>query len=106
MEKVTVSKAFGSYNGRRYGRPWMARIKSFTGRPELEFQKYVYNGSDNGGEVAFEAEVGEVVRIGQKDFRGNNTMNDFYRVTVSGLEKIDDPVNARKAWEEWQDARQ
>ena len=38
MKRITVSKNYTSYNGRRYGKPWCARIKSFNGSATLEFE--------------------------------------------------------------------
>lgn len=102
MKRITVSKNYTSYNGRRYGKPWCARIKSFNGSATLEFEKYSYNGNDNGGEIVITAEIGEVIKIGQKDNRSNKSDNDFYQITEAGLEYIADATEARKLWLQWQ----
>lgn len=97
--RVVVSKPWGSYNGRRYGTPWAARITAFTGRPVLDFIKGAYNGNDSGGELVITGTVGEIIKIGQKDYRGNKTDNDFYRITETGeLELVESPVEARQLW--------
>lgn len=101
--KMKVTKEFGDYNFRRYGRPWAAKITAFDGRPTLDFIDGAWNGTaDNGGEIIFDAQPGEVVKIGQADHRGSNTLNDFYRVAQDGkLEHIDSAPEARKAWEKF-----
>ncbi len=110
MEKITVTKSWGSYNARRYGRPWAARITAFNGAPTLEFIAGAYNGNDDGGEIVVTGEIGEVVKIGQKDYRGNNTDNDFYVIANSDgagpkLKYIESPIEARKLWQAWQAER-
>lgn len=101
---VTVSKTWDSFNARRYGFPWAAKITAFNGAATLEFIKGAYNGNDNGGEIVITGEVGEIVKIGQKDHRGNGTANDFYQITEDGkLERVASPVEARQAWTEWKE---
>jgi hypothetical protein len=72
-----VSNHYGSYNARRMGRPWIARITSWPvgGRPELEFGSYL--GDDKGGDVEIMARPGDIIRDGQKDNRGNTGYNDW-----------------------------
>lgn len=93
---------YDCFNQRRYGNPWVAKIKSFLGKPELEFVPRAYSANrGDEGELVFEAEIGEVVKIGQKDNRGGNTQNSFYLCQKDGDLLILDAIEARKKWLEW-----
>lgn len=99
---MIVTREFAAYNKRRFGDPWAAHITNFVGAPTLDFIKGAYNGDDAGGEIVFEAESGEIVKIGQKDYRGSRSYNAFYKVCADGsLEYIPSPIAARKAWQAW-----
>jgi hypothetical protein len=76
--RVTIK--YGSYNQRRYSRPWIALVTAWPigSRPELKWGGYV--GGDDGGECEIEASEGDVLKSGQKDGRGNGGSNDFYVV--------------------------
>lgn len=99
---MRVSQEFKSYNQRRYGRPWIAKITSWPvgGKPEVAWGSYL--GDDNGGEVEIEAVPGDIVRTGQKDHRGGNTDASWYIVQADGSLSSSDAAESRKAW----DARQ
>ena len=81
---MRVARAIGPYNPRRYGRPWIAKVTSWPvgGKPKLEFGFYV--GDECGGEVEISAEPGDVLRIGQRDHRGNNSTDCWYVLLPSG----------------------
>ena len=72
-----AKKEFYGYNGRRYGKPWIAKIISWpTGKqPKLEFGTYY--GNDSGGTAEITAREGNIIRFGQKDNRGNGTINEW-----------------------------
>jgi hypothetical protein len=72
-----VAVHYNSYNGRRYSRPWIARVTSWPvgGRPELEFGRYL--GDEKGGDLELMAKPGDILRDGQKDGRGNGGTNDW-----------------------------
>ena len=93
---MRVSKSFGSYNFRRYGRPWIAKITAWPvgGKPHLQWGGYV--GDDDGGEVEMEAQAGDIVRTGQKDNRGNGGSNDWYVVETDGTLRSIDQTEARQ----------
>lgn len=99
---MRVSQKFSSYNQRRYGRPWIAKITSWPvgGKPEVAWGSYL--GDDDGGEVEVDAMPGDIVRTGQKDHRGGNTDASWYIVQADGSLLSSDAAEARKAW----DARQ
>jgi hypothetical protein len=102
---MQVSKTIEAYNKRRYGTPWAAHITAFDGRPTLDFVDGAYNGTDAGGELVIDAESGEVIKIGQKDHRGNGGSNDFYQVGGDGTLEQLDAAAARKAWIAWRSSR-
>ena len=73
-KRVTV--AFPSYNEKRYGSPWIARVAAWPvgSRPDLVFGNYLGDHRNGGaGEAEILAKPGDIVRWGQKDNRGNNT---------------------------------
>jgi hypothetical protein len=99
---MRISKKFGSYNERRYSRPWIGLVTSWSvgGKAEMAWGSYI--GDDNGGEVEIDAQPGDIVRYGQKDNRGNNTSAEWGIVQAGGAISDCDAVEARRAW----DARQ
>jgi hypothetical protein len=67
---MRVTREFGSYNSRRYGRPWIAKLVAW----EVGKQPVLSWGSNvDAHNVEIEAEAGDIVRWGQRDNRGNNT---------------------------------
>jgi hypothetical protein len=96
--KLRYSQLRGSYNARRYGRPWIGVITSWPvgGRPEIAWGGYV--GDDSGGEVEIMAFPGSIIRSGQKDNRGNGTDNDWWEAMADGSMRPIDQPEARKLW--------
>lgn len=73
--KNAIIDSFGSYNWRRYGRPWVCRMTE-TGGCDFSTPVGIYTGSERGegGDlVVFEPAKGVVYGYGQKDHRGHNT---------------------------------
>jgi hypothetical protein len=99
VQPVRIHQSIGSYNHRRYSRPWIARVTAWPvgGRPELEWGRYL--GDEAGGELEIMAHEGDIIRSGQKDTRGHNGGNDWYIVdaSVGGLRHVTEP-EARKAY--------
>lgn len=93
-----ITQDFPGYNPRRYGRPWIARVTSWPigGRPQMEFGRYL--GDDAGGEAEISAEDGDVIRWGQKDYRGRNTTAQWGIVTDDGCVTECHEPEARRAW--------
>lgn len=98
-EPLRVTVEFPSYNERRYGLPWIARVTAWPvgGSPQLEFGKFIGRAGDP-GECEILAQRGDIVRWGQKDNRGNHTMSRWGIVGGDGT--IDDCTEsqARKAF--------
>lgn len=96
---MRVSITYGGYNDRRYSKPWVARITAWpVGKsPELAWGGYV--GDSNGGEVEIEAEPGDIIRSGQKDYRKpRSSDNDWYIVMEAGTVATITAGEARKAF--------
>jgi len=62
---MEVTYEVGSYNPRRYGKPWIAKITEWKigGKPVHAF------GASSTYTAEVDAEPGDVVRYGQKDLR-------------------------------------
>lgn len=98
--KIEIVRKFGSYNGRRYGRPWGAIIRYQGSKPIYEFVDHAYVGNDSGGIVYVSANVGDIVAIGQRDGRGNNSSNCWCVVHEDGsCQEVDQPT-AFNHWRE------
>lgn len=97
---MRITQRFSGYNSRRYGRPWISKIISWPvgGKSEVSWGSYL--GDDDGGEVEIEASPGDIVRMGQKDNRGNNTSADWYIVQEDGSLSFVAMAEAKKHWED------
>lgn len=96
---VRVSREFGGYNDRRYGKPWIGKIVSWPvgGQPQIEWGTYL--GTSEGGEVEIMARVGDIVRSGQKDFRNyRKSEADWFVVEDGGALRLIDASEARKLY--------
>jgi len=89
---------WSSYNQRRYGRPWIARVTAWPigARPELEWGGYA--GDDAGGELEIEANPGSIIRWGQKDGRGNGGTNEWGIAKTDGTIECCAQPQAREQW--------
>lgn len=68
---------FGTYNARRYGKPWCAKVVNWPVGSVPDIQWGAYLGDSSGGECEIEAEPGDIVRWGQKDHRNiRNSSNE------------------------------
>lgn len=67
---MRVTKKFNAYNGKRFNRPYLAKVMAWPvgGRAELSWGTYL--GDEQGGVAEIEAAPGDVIRYGQKDTRG------------------------------------
>jgi hypothetical protein len=96
---MKVSQSFGPYNQRRYSKPWIAKITSWPVGKNKEMEFGTYLGDDNGGVVKIDANSGDIVRTGQKDYRGNNTKSNWYEVTENGELMNISVSDAREAYQ-------
>jgi hypothetical protein len=93
---MRVTYEVGSYNPRRYGKPWIARVTAWPiGKiPTLQFGATV-----DVWTAEIDAEPGAVIRFGQKDQRrGNNTTADWGIVLPDGTVRECSPSEARTHW--------
>lgn len=93
-----AKKMFDGYNARRYSRPWIAKIVSWTAgkQPELEFGAFYGNDRD-GGTVEIAAKEGDIIRWGQRDNRGNGTINKWGVYRAGEVVEIE-PSEAREIY--------
>ncbi|MCP1312992.1 MULTISPECIES: hypothetical protein [unclassified Halomonas] len=98
MMRVVV--ASDSYNERRHGVPWIARVTAWRvgKRPEQEFGGYV--GSAAGGEAEVQARPGDIVRWGQKDYRNPRRSTAHYGIVMDdGSVELLSVTEARAAFD-------
>lgn len=103
--KITVNTS--SYNERRYGRPWIARV-DFSADPKGNFLWGDWLGQPGEpGELSVEASPGDIVAKGQKDLRKpRNSAPDWYIVDDSGeLVYYSTKIEAVRASREFSAAR-
>lgn len=74
---MRITIATGSYNDRRYGRPWIASVTFDGAKPVFEFGEFCGDSSE--GELTLELEIGKVFARGQKDSRNpRNSAPEFF----------------------------
>ena len=83
---MKIERQTGSYNQRRYGKPWIARVDFDSPQGKFEFGAWIgdhYNGGE--GTLIIDADPGDIIARGQKDFRQpKNSAPDYYYVTDDG----------------------
>jgi hypothetical protein len=96
---IRYSQTIGSYNARRYSKPWIGVITSWPvgGRPEIAWGGYCGDDS-GGGEVEIMAFPGSILRSGQKDSCGNGGSNDWWEAMPDGSMRAIGQPEARKLW--------
>ena len=98
--KITIET--GSYNDRRYSRPWIGVITDWprgSARAEIAWGCWIGDEPGSAGMLEIEADAGDVVRQGQKDHRGNSGSNDWAIVQPDGSLRDCTAVEARKHWD-------
>lgn len=97
---MTITIETESYNARRCGRPWIARV-DFAAKSTGEFIWGEYLGDDRGGELTIECSDGDIIAQGQKDNRQpRNSKPDFY-MAIDGHrygKLITTAADARRWW--------
>ena len=87
MEKFKKVE-FGSYNFRRYGKPWAAQVKLKGVKVVLIFLDGSYAGNADGGSVVIPLEKNSVFAYGQKDNRKpSNSETYYFAIDAEGEEK-------------------
>lgn len=96
---MTITINTKSYNQRRMGKPWIARVNFTTPKGDFIWGDWVgdhYNGGE--GVLSIDANPGDIIATGQKDNRQpKNSAPEFYVVNqVGDLESIGDKGDAYK----------
>jgi len=87
-----------SYNSRRYGRPWIARVTFEGAKPQYSWGDYI--GDENGGILEVEASEGDVIASGQRDHRKGDPNIYYYIVETGGKLREVTKAEAYKHWKE------
>ena len=95
--EITVET--NSYNQRRMGRPWIAKVDFSTPKGEFNWGDWTgdrYNGGE--GVLTINADAGDIIAQGQKDTRQpRNSAPIFFLVTNDGqLDELGDKGDAYK----------
>ena len=103
---MRVAQHFDGYNFRRYDRPWIAKITDWPigSKPTLNFGGWIGNDKD-GGEAEIDANAGDIICYGQRDNRGNGTVNAWGIVQEDGAILRASETEARKHWTQLQAAK-
>lgn len=95
--RITVKTE--SYNQRRFGKPWIARVTfDAAGKAEYTWGEWIGDhrtGSE--GLLVINADEGDIIARGQKDFRQPKySVHRFYQVRDGKLVKLASKVEAYK----------
>jgi hypothetical protein len=95
--QITINTS--SYNHRRMGKPWIAKVDFSTPKGDYAWGDWTgdqYNGGE--GVLSIDADPGDIIAKGQKDNRQpKNSAPDFYQVISDGtLDPIGDKGDAYK----------
>lgn len=92
---MRVTRSFGSYNTRRYSKPWIAQVIDW----KIGKQADLAFGHTNDLIAEIDADPGVIVRWGQRDLRGRNTTSLWGIVQQDGsILEIDDIESCRQHW--------
>ena len=93
--KITIETS--SYNSRRYGRPWVA-VVDFSASPKGDYRWGEWVGDHSSGSeglLVIEAQEGDIVAVGQKDFRRpSNSAPVYYQVREGRLVQLSSKAEA------------
>ena len=99
----------GSYNARRYSKPWIARVDFTDPKGTFSFGEWTgqhYGGTGSEGILHIEAEPGDIVCHGQKDYRVHNGQPEFDQILSDGTVKpLGSKVDAFRAFTDEQNRR-
>ena len=83
---MEITRETGSYNERRMGKPWIAKVDFSNAKGEFSFGDWAGDSRNGGaGVLSINAEQGDIIAVGQKDNRQpRNSSPDFYVVRFDG----------------------
>lgn len=104
---MEITKTTGSYNQRRMGKPWIAKVDFSNPKGDFTWGDWTgdhYNGG--AGILSINADPGDIIATGQKDNRQpRNSAPDFFVVGATGnLLSLGDKGAAYKYYLEHKDA--
>lgn len=78
---MKILKSYESFNFRRFGNPWVAKVDPKTAKPDFSVKVGGYTGGYNQGEAGdlyvLNPTEGTVYMYGQRDHRGGNTTREY-----------------------------
>lgn len=78
---MKILKSYESFNPRRYGNPWVAKVDPKTAKPDFSVKVGGYTGGygqgDAGDLYILDPAEGVVYMYGQKDYRGGHTEREY-----------------------------
>lgn len=97
--RITVQTS--SYNDRRLGKPWIAKVNFASAKGEFFFGEWI-GASGQPGELSIDVEPGDIIARGQRDNkRASNSAPSFYSVNADGtLSDELTKVGAVRRWRE------
>jgi hypothetical protein len=94
--KIEVNTA--SYNSRRYGKPWIAKVDFANPKGDFTWGVWVGDLGDS-GILVINAEPGDIIARGQRDHRGNGTSVHYSQVQEDGTRlHLENKAAAYKLW--------
>lgn len=96
---ITITISTSSYNDRRYGKPWIARLDfSVSAAGEFRWGNWLGQSGEE-GELSLEVNPGDVVAHGQKDSRKpRNSAPDYSYIDAAGNRNVcDSKIEAIRA---------
>ena len=83
---MEITLTTDSYNQRRYGKPWIAKVDFSDPKGAFSFGDWIGDGWNGGaGTLQIDANPGDIIATGQKDNRNPKySAPDFYEVTSDG----------------------
>ncbi len=95
--RITIKTS--SYNQKRHSTPWIAKVLSWEkGQPKVEWGTWVGR-PGNSGQLEIEADPGDLIRTGQKDYRRVwESESNWGIVQPDGSLEYVTPVEAREHW--------
>ena len=94
--KITIDT--NSYNVRRYGKPWIAKITLVGNDLKFRFGTWIGDHGSEGVLILEDMEPGDFFAQGGKDFRKpRNSAPDYYELNVEGVGTKTTKANVYKA---------
>jgi hypothetical protein len=91
--EMNITRKTASYNARRYGRPWIARVTFDTnGKASYDWGNWIgtiEGGNGSAGELVITVNEGDIVATGHKDLRKGPANINYWLVRDGQLVHLD-----------------